>query len=373
MLVRHQRLREDGHCIEHIAGAACEIEPALLAGSIEGFIGFARVPLGVAGPVRIEGAAARGDFFVPLATSEGTLVASFQHAFNAINRCGGARAACTQQHVGRAPCFEFANLDEACRFAQWIPTRLDALREAVAGTSRFCRLLEARVAIVGNTVYTLFDFTTGDAAGQNMVTIATEALCRHACAAAPVKPGYWFVEANFSGDKKASALAFVGRRGRAASATVELDRDLVAASLHTTPERMHDYWRMSALGGVMSGTIGVQGHYANGLAALYLATGQDVACVAESAVGVTRMELRGERLFVSVTLPSLVLGTVGGGTGLPSQAAGLRLMGLEGDGKAAALAEVAAALCLAGEISIIGALAAGDFARAHEKLARHGS
>src|SRR5687767_11806063 len=139
MLVRHQRLREEGYCIEQITGQGSEIEPALLAGSIEGFVGFARVPLGIAGPVRIDGSAARGDFFVPFATSEGTLVASFQHAFNALSRCGGARALCTHERVARAPCFEFASLMEAARFAEWLPTRLDALRDVVAGTSRYCR------------------------------------------------------------------------------------------------------------------------------------------------------------------------------------------------------------------------------------------
>jgi hydroxymethylglutaryl-CoA reductase (NADPH) len=134
---------------------------------------------------------------------------------------------------------------------------------------------------------------------------------------------------------------------------------------------MHDYWRMSALGGVMSGSIGIQGHYANGLAALYLATGQDVACVAESAVGVTRFELRdNDALYAAVTLPNIIVGTVGGGTGLPTQTAALNILGLKGEGKARALAEVCAALCLAGELSIIGALAAGDFSRAHASLAR---
>ena len=159
-------------------------------------------------------------------------------------------------------------------------------------------------------------------------------------------------------------------RGRKVSASVLLPKSLVEQSLHTSVERMHDYWRMSALGGVMSGTIGVHGHYANGLTALYLATGQDAACVAESSVGVTRMEIRGADLFVSVALPNLMVGTVGGGTGLPTQSVGLRILGLVGKGKARALAEVTAALCLAGEISIIGALAAGEFGRAHKSLAR---
>lgn len=144
----------------------------------------------------------------------------------------------------------------------------------------------------------------------------------------------------------------------------------MAGVLRTTPERMQDYGRMAAIGGVLSGTLGVQAHVANGLAALYLATGQDVACVAESAGSVTRMEMRGPDLFCSVTLPSMVLGTVGGGTGLPSQSASLNILGLAGPGKAAALAEVAAALCLAGEISIIAALSAGQFTDAHRNLAR---
>jgi hydroxymethylglutaryl-CoA reductase (NADPH) len=144
----------------------------------------------------------------------------------------------------------------------------------------------------------------------------------------------------------------------------------VEQGLHVSVERMLDYAQMANLGAMLSGQLGAQGHYANGLAAFYLATGQDAACVSESAIGFTRMERRGEDLFVSVTLPNVLVGSVGGGTGLPSQSAGLRLLGLKGNGKAAALAEVAAALCLCGEISIIGAIAAGHFTRAHRKLAR---
>jgi hydroxymethylglutaryl-CoA reductase (NADPH) len=338
--------------------------------NIENMIGTVKVPVGIAGPLRVNGLHAAGDYYVPLATTEGALVASYARGSFVVTRAGGAAAAMLSEGMIRSPGFAFRSLLEAGTFAVWAVEHFAELKAVAETTTRHGKLVEAAPHIEGDHVYLLCRYTTGDAAGQNMVTIATEVLCRHACEHAPVKPEYWFVEANFSGDKKASALAFVGRRGRTASATVELDRDLVAQCLHTTPERMHDYWRMSALGGVMSGTIGVQGHYANGLAALYLATGQDVACVAESAVGVTRMELRGDVLFVAVTLPSLVLGTVGGGTKLPSQSAGLRLMGLEGAGKAPALAEVAAALCLAGEISIIGALAAGHFTRAHRKLAR---
>jgi hydroxymethylglutaryl-CoA reductase (NADPH) len=219
-------------------------------------------------------------------------------------------------------------------------------------------------------VFLLCRFTTGDAAGQNMVTIATDALCQHIATHCPVKPLHWFIEANFSGDKKSTYLGLITGRGRKVTASVTIPGALVEKHLHVGVDRMMDYARMANLGAMLSGQLGAQGHYANGLAAFYIATGQDAACVSESAIGFTRMERRGDDLFVSVTLPNLLVGSVGGGTGLPSQAAGLRMLGLDGAGKAAALAEVAAALCLCGEISIMGAIAAGHFTRAHRKLAR---
>ncbi len=174
-----------------------------------------------------------------------------------------------------------------------------------------------------------------------------------------------------SGDKKASSQSLQSVRGRKVSAEVRLPRKIVQRHLHTTPEKMVDYWRMSAVGGVLSGTIGVQGHYANGLAALFIACGQDAACVSEAAVGVTRFEVGTEgELYAAVTLPNLIVGTVGGGTSLPTQRACLEILGLAGAGHARAFSEVCAAVALSGEISIIAALAAGQFTRAHAKLAR---
>ena len=228
-----------------------------------------------------------------------------------------------------------------------------------------------RITVEGNHVYLNFEFTTGDASGQNMVTIATEAICAYIRAHTPVQPQSLFVEANLSGDKKATAQSLLLVRGRRVTAEVILPAELVEARLHTTPEQMANFWRMAAIGGVLSGAIGVEGHYANGLAALYIACGQDVACVAESAVGVTRFELTAQgELYAAVTLPNLVVGTVGGGTGLPTQQACLDIMGLAGPGKAHALAEVCAGLCLAGELSITGSICSGDFTRAHFRLAR---
>jgi len=339
--------------------------------NIENYIGTLRLPVGVVGPLRVNGIFAKGDYYVPLATTEAALVASYGRGARLISSVGGATTGTLAEGVHRAPGFAFASTTEAGLFVAWVIGAFEMLKEAAEATTRHGKLVELSPHLEGDHVYLVCSYTTGDAAGQNMVTIATEAVCRAIEAHSPVKPLYWFVEANFSGDKKASAMSFVGVRGRKVTASVELSGKEVEKQLHTTPKRMEDYWRMSALGGVMSGSIGVQGHYANGLAALYLATGQDAACVAESAVGVTRIELReGSRLFVSVTLPNVIVGTVGGGTGLPTQSAGLNILGLKGAGNARAFAEVVAAVCLAGELSIIGALCAHEFASAHKNLAR---
>jgi hydroxymethylglutaryl-CoA reductase (NADPH) len=339
--------------------------------NIENFIGCAKVPVGVAGPLRVNGRFAQGDYYIPLATTEATLVASYSRGSRLISKAGGCGAAVLDEGVSRTPGFAFNNLREANRFTTWAQTQLEEFRRRAESTTRHGKLIDMRVTVEGNHVYVTFDFVTGDASGQNMVTIATDAVCTYIAAHAPVRPLYFFVEANLSGDKKACAQSFRSVRGRKVSADVLLSADLIGEMLHTTPERMVDCWRMSALGGVLSGTIGVHGHYANGLAALYIACGQDVACVAESAVGVTRFELTSPgELYAAVTLPNLIVGTVGGGTALPSQRACLDILRLGGPGKAAALAEVAAGLCLAGELSIVGALCAGHFTRAHRCLAR---
>jgi len=343
----------------------------LFARNVENFIGTVKVPVGVAGPLRVNGLHAQGDYYVPLATTEAALVASYSRGALVISEAGGCATLLTAEGVSRSPGFAFATLVEAGEFSAWAASQMDAFKAAAQGTTRHGRLMDLRITLEANHVYLIFDFSTGDASGQNMVTIATQAICDHILTHTPVKPEYWFVEANLSGDKKASAQSFLTVRGKKVSAEVIVPAALVEKRLHTTSEQMVNYWRMSALGGVMSGTIGVQGHYANGLAALFLACGQDVACVAEAAVGVTRFERHSNGdLYACVTLPNLIVGTVGGGTGLPSQAACLDILGLRGEGKVGAFAEVAAALVLAGELSIIGALSSQQFTRAHQRLAR---
>lgn len=349
-------------------------DQALYERNIENYVGTVKVPVGVLGPLWIKGAFAKGDFYVPLATTEAALVASYSRGARLISTAGGCATDVIAEGVQRAPGFAFGSIADASAFAAWVTAHFAELKAAADSTTSHGRTVAIAPYQDADCVYLLCTFTTGDAAGQNMATFATDALCAAILAECPVKPAHWFLEANFSGDKKATAHALHSVRGRKATAAIELADEDIRRHLHTTAARMQDYWRMSVIGGVMSGAIGVQGHYANGLAALYLATGQDIACVAESAVGVTRIELReGNRLFVSVTLPSIMVGAVGGGTRLPSQSAGLNILGLKGPGRAKALAEICAALCLAGELSIVGALCAGEFAAAHHRLARSGS
>lgn len=339
--------------------------------NIENFIGTVKVPVGIAGPLRIRGQHAQGDFRVPLATSEAALVASFNRGMSVITAAGGARALITDESVGRAPAFLFEDLDQASRFCAWIRENLEGVRRAGEATTRFGRFVDCRIVWEGNHVYLLMQYRTGDAAGQNMVTIATDAAVKWIIAHSPVKPHHSYVESNFSSDKKASAQTLQNVRGKKVIAEVVLPAELVERRLHTTPLEIVQCARVGGIGAVLSGTVGTQGHYANGLAALFIACGQDAACVAEAAVGVSRFEVKADgALYVSVTLPNVIVGTVGGGTQLPSQRACLELIGLAGPGRAHAFAELAACVCLAGEISLVAAVAAGDFVNAHMKFAR---
>ncbi|MHA3979248.1 hydroxymethylglutaryl-CoA reductase [Halovulum sp. GXIMD14794] len=343
----------------------------LYSANIENMVGTVKLPVGVIGPLRVNGVNADGDYPVPLATTEAALVASYGRGAAATNRAGGISTAVLYEGVIRTPAFVVGNLLDAGRLVDWVVREQDALRRAAEATTRHGKLVSLEPVIETDIVFLRCRYTTGDAAGQNMVTFATDALCRHLVATCPVPIRRWYVEGNFSGDKKASGLGALTGRGRKVSASVVLPPEVVAEVLRSGVEDMLAYGRVANLGALLTGQLGAQAHYANALAALYIATGQDAACVAESAVGVTRMERHVDGLFASVTLPNLLVGTVGGGTGLPSQSACLELMGLRGSGHADALAEVAAALCLCGELSIVAAMAAGHFAGAHERLARH--
>lgn len=329
------------------------------------------IPLGVAGPLLVNGQYAKGAFMVPLATTEASLVASYHRGAELITALEGCSTLVLDEGVSRTPVFTLKNLKDMKILSEWIFTHCDLFKDLVQETSSYCTLQNIDLNTEGNHLYLLCTYLTGDAAGQNMVTIATQAIFEWILKNTPVTIEYAFVEANMSGDKKASYLAFSSVRGKKVTAEITIPNEMIKKYLHTDARTMQKYWQVSALGSVMSGAIGMQGHYANALGAFYLATGQDIACIAEASVGITRFELKeDDALYVSVTLPNLILGTVGGGTGLPFAQATLAILNLPKKNSARALAEIAVALSLAGEISIIASLCANDFTTAHKKRAR---
>ena len=342
-----------------------------LHGNIENFIGFSKVPTGIVGPLHIVGTDAKGDFFVPLATSEGALVASYDRGARATRLSGGITSICLIEGVQRSPVFKFDNIASMGQFIIWILPQLPKMREIVKASSRHAELLDMRTNTEGNQLILTFDYFTGDASGQNMVTFCTDEICKYLVSESPIKPLYWFIEGNYSGDKKATAVSFTSVRGKKVTSEAEIPAEIVRQILRTTAQDMANYWQSSTVGAIQSGAIGAQGHVANGLCALFIATGQDVACIAEAAVGITRMEANAKGdLYVAVTLPNLLVGTVGGGTSLPTQRECLELLDCYGTGKARKFAEICAALALAGEVSIAAAIASGQFSQAHKKFGR---
>lgn len=342
-----------------------------LKGNIENFIGFCRMPVGVIGPLRVNGLYTRGDFYIPMATTEGALVASYNRGAKVISLCGGVSAMCLTESVSRAPAFIFKTLIEVGEFLSWFYQNIENLSKEVSKKTKHGKLIDIKTTINGSSVFLIFEFTTGDAAGQNMVTVATDAICQKIIMNSPVKPQSWYVEGNLSGDKKASMLSFLGTRGKKVVAQAIIFRSVIEKFLHTTPKVMAKYLKTSMLGGIQSGSIGVQGHFSNALAALFIACGQDAACVSEASIGITDMEVTSEGdLNVSVSLPNLTVGTVGGGTHLPTARECLEMIDCYGNGKAQKFAEICAATAMAGEVSIIAALASGHFTEAHATYRR---
>jgi hydroxymethylglutaryl-CoA reductase (NADPH) len=363
--------KETGKSLSVLAGKKAFSDPKQLEGNIENYIGMTQVPTGVIGPLHILGSVANGDFYVPLATSEGALVASYHRGAKASRLCGGITSACLVEGVQRSPVFKFTNLGELGTFLMWVLQQLDNFRKITEESSRYAKLVDMKLNVEGNHLTLTFEFHTGDASGQNMVTLCTDEICKYIIANTPVKPTFWFIEGNYSGDKKATALSFTTVRGKKVTAEVFLTREVVNGVLKTTPEAMAEYWHTSTVGVIQSGAIGAQGHFANGLTALFMATGQDVACISEAAVGITRMEMTKEGgLYACVTLPNLIVGTIGGGTALPTQRECLEMIDCYGEGKSRKFAEICGALVLAGELSIAAALSAGHFSAAHKKFGR---
>lgn len=340
-------------------------------GNIENFLGMSQIPTGLAGPLLINGASANGSFHIPLATTEGALVASYSRGMKAASLSGGISSICLKEGIQRSPFFKFQNVSIALKFVQWTTENLTQFHRIVSETSNHAQLQSVKPNVEGNSVILSFEYTTGDASGQNMATICTDRICRYIRSEFEHIPSQWYIESNYSGDKKATALSFSNVRGKKVTSEVVVHKSIVEGVLKTTPEKMVKYWQASTLAVTQSGSIGAQGHVANGLTAMFIACGQDVACISESSVGLTRMELddNGD-LYASLTLPSLMIGTIGGGTGLPTQKECLILMDCYGKGKAQKFAEICCAVALSGELSIAAAMSVDQFTSAHESLGR---
>lgn len=364
-------LKTEFNCeLPFVSGKTPIVKPNI-EGNIENYIGMAQIPIGIMGPIKVKGVHTAGNYYVPLATSEGALVASYHRGAKACTLAGGVTSILIAEGVQRCPLFIFKTLIEAGKFLIWIAEQTEIFKKITSEVSNHAELQIFDAKIQGNQVILTFDYSTGDASGQNMVTICTQAICEFIIENTPIPIKKWYIEGNYSGDKKANAVSFARVRGRKVTAEAIIPEEIVKAVLKTTPKEIANYWQASTVAVLQTGTLGAQGHFANGLTALFIACGQDVACVSEAAVGVTRMEVTDEgSLYAAVMLPNLIVGTVGGGTNLPTQKECLELIDCHGKDKANKFAEICAAVVLSGEISIAAAMAAGHFTSAHQKLGR---
>ncbi|MEM7584053.1 MAG: hydroxymethylglutaryl-CoA reductase, partial [Acidobacteriota bacterium] len=345
--------QQTGVDLEHVGSFS--VDPASLAGNIENFTGVAQVPLGLAGPLRVDGEYAQGDFYVPMATTEGTLVASYNRGMRLAREAGGIRVSVIDDAMQRAPVFQFADARGARAFGDWITQNFDEIKQRAEATTRVGKLRDIEQYGVSRFRFLRFNFTTGDAAGQNMVGRATEAACRWIATQVP-EIERWLLTGNMDTDKKFSRLNTLRTRGKRVVAECTLPDRLLRERLRASAEDLLRQRHISNLGALMSASNNNGAHSANGIAAVFIATGQDEANVAESSAAIVHAELTPEGdYYYSITLPSLIVATYGGGTGLATQRECLELLGCLGRGKANTLAEIIAATVLAGELSLSGA------------------
>ncbi|MFL1899571.1 phosphotransferase [Streptomyces tauricus] len=345
-----------------------------LVGNVENFIGSVEVPVGLAGPLLFVGDAAQGSLVAPLATTEGALVASASRGARAVTESGGVTTKVLSQRMTRAPAFEFDDIATAVRFTGWLREQRGRLDEQVRAVSRHTRLVDVDPHQIGRRLHVRFVFETADAAGQNMTTAATWQICRwltdRLATEDELRPRSLLLEGNLSGDKKVTTGSMLAGRGTRVTAECRLRRDVVARVLKTTPEAMVKSHTATVLGAQQAGMVGYGVNAANIVAALFVATGQDVACVHESGVSLFSLETDGDDLVGTLLLPNLVVGTVGGGTALPHQRDLLTALGCAGAGGVRRFAEIVAGFALALDLSTMAAVVSGQFAQAHQRLGR---
>jgi len=338
-------------------------------GNVENLMGFAQIPIGLAGPLRLHGAHARGEFLVPLATTEGTLVASYNRGMRAVTESGGAAVRVLRNEIHSAFTLLTRTPDEARRIAEWITAHQDQIEAAVRGATRHGTFLRSECTVFGSRLVTHLIYDPADAMGINMITSASYDVARM-ISRAHGSLRFLFPSAT-QGDKKTTVHNFVHGRGRSVAAEVLVPAGVVGRMLKSSATLIHEYHLNNLETGALAGGLGFNMHIANGITALGLATGQDVAYVGEGANGYLVVERHGDDLLFALTIPSLYVGTVGGGTGLPTSRACLELLGATGPGSALKLAEIFAGTCLAGEISVLAAIASHQFVHAHDTLGRN--
>jgi hydroxymethylglutaryl-CoA reductase (NADPH) len=348
------------------------LEPESLAGNIENFTGVAQVPIGFAGPMLVNGEAAQGEFYVPMATTEGTLVASYSRGMRLTREAGGIKTTVIDDAMQRAPMFAFADAREALAFGKWIEANFDQIKVASEETTSVGKLRDIEQYAVSKLRWLRFNFTCGDAAGQNMVSKATKAGCDWVLDNYPGNVDHFVLAANLDTDKKHSHLNSLHTRGKRVVAEITLPKQLMTDIMHCPPEALFKQRQYSNMGALMAGSVNNGAHFANGITAVFIACGQDVANVAESSAGFTYAEIlpNGDYYF-SVTIPSLIVATYGGGTGLATQQECLNVLGCAGKGKVNKLAEIIAATVLCGDLSLGSAVVANEWVSSHEKLGRN--
>lgn len=363
--------------IEHATGVKLHhvsqpsFEPKVTKGNIENFTGVVQIPLGFAGPLHIKGEHAKGEFLIPLATTEGTLVASYNRGMKVLNLCGGVTCTVQSDHMQRAPVFIFESAREALAFRRWVEDHMDDLRREAEATTRSGKLSYIDTYLASKFAYLRFNFTTGDAAGQNMVGRATFAACSWILEHNKTIKRF-YLESNLATDKKASQVNLMRTRGKRVTAECVIKRDILLEVMRVEPESLAYHWGVANIGSILSGANNNGAHSPNAITAMFMATGQDVANVAEGSSGILYTELTPERdLYMSITIPSLIVATHGGGTGLPTQKECLQVLGCVGSGKVNKLAEIIAGVVLAGEISLGAAISSLEWVSSHEEYGRN--
>lgn len=370
---RQRFVEEQTHTkLEHVKHYS--FDPHILTGNCEHFTGVAQIPMGFAGPLTINGEHAQGDFIIPMATTEGTLVASYNRGMKLLNACGGVKCTILDDAMQRAPVFVMEDARAARDLKDWVLAHFGEIAEQAESTTSVGKLSYIDPYLASKLAYLRFNYTTGDAAGQNMVGRATFAACswiidhykNH-------RIKHFYLESNLATDKKASQVNIMHTRGKRVTAEAIIKHDVLLQQMRVDTRTLAYHSGVANVGAILSGANNNGLHSANAITAIFIATGQDVANVSESSAGIMYTELMEDThdLYISITIPSLIVATYGGGTGLATQKECLEILGCYGKNGVRKFAEIVAGAVLAGELSLASAISSSDWVSSHEQYGRN--